>query len=89
MLESHSTQTQVFFCEYYEIFKNSFLNIEHLRWLLLKIEPANNLRSSFVERREAVITNMQRHICYIKCEEPVRPALCNLFVIDINNSMSL
>ena len=62
MLESHSTQTQVFFCEYYEIFKNSFLNIEHLRWLLLKIEPDNNLRSSFVERREAVITNMQRHI---------------------------
>ena len=62
MLESHSTQTQVFFCEYYEIFKNSFLNIEHLRWLFLKIEPANNLRSSFVERREAVITNMQRHI---------------------------
>ena len=62
MLESHSTQTQVFFCEYYEIFKNSFLNIEHLRWLLLKIEPANNLRSSFVERRETVITNMQRHI---------------------------
>ena len=62
MLESHSTQTQVFFREYYEIFKNSFLNIEYLRWLLLKIEPANNLRSSFAERRDAVITIMQRHI---------------------------
>ena len=29
--------TQVFSCEFYEIFKNSFF-IEHLRWLLLKRE---------------------------------------------------
>ena len=28
------TQEQVFSCEFYEVFKNTFF-IEHLRWLLL------------------------------------------------------
>ena len=34
--------SQVFSCEYYEIFKNTFFYIEHLRWLLLDLTTTPN-----------------------------------------------
>ena len=38
------TLAQVFSCEFYEIFKNTFLT-EHLRWLLLTFYSESTLRS--------------------------------------------
>ena len=61
------TPTQVFFCEYYEILKNSFF-IEHLRWLplILQIFIWSSLR---ISRQLLFEAN-------IYCQTPINGYLC-------------
>ena len=42
------TLTQVFSCEFFEIFKNTFFFTEHLQWLLLKMQLKKN-KKKYVE----------------------------------------
>ena len=57
------TLAKVFFCEFCEIFKNTFF-IEHLRWLLLLIHHfgklLNHLRCLFLEKCNCHVTEHVR-----------------------------
>ena len=48
-----TTPTQVFSCEYCEVFKNSFF-IEHLRWLVLQVLYKNSCSQGFCKLHENI-----------------------------------
>ena len=52
--------TQVFSCEFYEIFKNSFF-VEHLRWLLLKREGWFH-KEVLPSKFKKIIADFQRYV---------------------------
>ena len=55
------TLSQVLFCEFCEIVKNTFF-IEHLRWLLLKWSANLTLLTTYEDDEIAISANVAKHM---------------------------